>query len=49
MTLPMCLIRNGDFRSAAAYLEEGVELGKRINALFPQVVGKWLLAEIARW
>jgi class 3 adenylate cyclase/tetratricopeptide (TPR) repeat protein len=49
LTLPMCAIRNGHFEEAKAYLREGVEISTRINALVPDVVGKWLLAEIARW
>jgi class 3 adenylate cyclase/tetratricopeptide (TPR) repeat protein len=49
VTLPMCAIRNGQFEEAKVYLHQGVEVSSRINASLPEVFGKWLLAEIARW
>lgn len=47
-TMPMILIRDGDFESARASLRQGLEIAMRIGAIAPQVDGGWFLAEIAR-
>ena len=49
LILPMCAVRNGQFEEAKAYLREGIAVSERINFLRTGVVGKWFLAEIARW
>lgn len=47
-TLPIILIRDGNFEAARAALQEGLEIARRIGAIAPQAEGGWLLAEIAR-
>jgi tetratricopeptide (TPR) repeat protein len=48
-TIPVTMIRDGDFTEARSTLEEGVQIARHIQALTPQVDGGWMLAELARW
>jgi tetratricopeptide (TPR) repeat protein len=48
-TLPVCLIRSGEFAAARSLLEEGLEIATRIGSLVPQAYGNWCLAEMHRW
>jgi tetratricopeptide (TPR) repeat protein len=47
--MPFCQIRNGDFEAARASVQEGLEIAQRIGLLYPQAMGGYILAEIARW
>jgi tetratricopeptide (TPR) repeat protein len=49
VTLPMLAIIKGDFETAKANLEEGIRIGRKIGALFPQVFGGWIQGELASW
>jgi len=48
-TLPMCYIRNGDFDSARATLDEGLQIATKIGALESVALASWLLAQLASW
>ncbi|HLA97328.1 MAG TPA: adenylate/guanylate cyclase domain-containing protein [Anaerolineales bacterium] len=48
-TLPMCYIRNGDFDSARAALNEGLQIAMKIGALESVGLANWLLAQLACW
>jgi predicted ATPase/class 3 adenylate cyclase len=47
LTLPFLAIRNGDFASAKECLDEGIRIGVKIGALWPQVFGNWIRGELA--
>ncbi len=48
-TLPLCLLRQGELDTACDLTTEGLEIARRINAVFPLVYGNWILGEIHRW
>jgi class 3 adenylate cyclase/tetratricopeptide (TPR) repeat protein len=49
MPIAMCHIRNGDFTAARDALQEGLQIGRKIGSLFPQITAAYLLGELDRW
>jgi class 3 adenylate cyclase/tetratricopeptide (TPR) repeat protein len=49
MPVAMCHIRDGDFSAARQALQEGLQIGRKIGSLIPQITATYLLGEIARW
>ena len=47
-TIPLFLIRQGEFAQAIAFAQEGVQVAVRIGALEPQIYGNWCVAEVYR-
>lgn len=48
-TIPICLLRQGQFDAARSALSEGLEVAIRIHSLNAQIYGNYLLGELARW
>lgn len=49
VTLPLCLMRRGDFARVREVATEGAQMAARIGSLMTQVFGNWMMAELARW
>jgi predicted ATPase/class 3 adenylate cyclase len=48
-TMPICLVCKGDLEGAWRIASQGAQLASRIGSLAPQMLGYWVLGEIARW
>ena len=48
MPLPFCAIRDGDLERALRYIEEGLLIAEKISALLPQILGQFLVGDIAK-
>jgi class 3 adenylate cyclase/tetratricopeptide (TPR) repeat protein len=49
MPVAQCHIRDGDFTAAKEALQEGLQIGRKIGSLLPQIFASYLLGDIARW